>query len=70
MVTLSPDLARRDIIIGLINPGVVATDMSKGAPIPMLTPEESVRGLIEVIDGYTLETSGKFLQWNGQELPW
>ena len=70
MATLTPDLARRDIIIGLINPGVVATDMSKGAPIPMLTPEESVRGLINVIDSYTLATSGTFLQWDGQELPW
>ena len=70
MATVAPDLAKRGIIIGLINPGVVDTDMSRGAPIPLLSPEESVSGIIDIIEGYSLETSGKFMQWDGRELPW
>lgn len=70
MATIAPDLARRGIIVGLINPGVVDTDMSRGAPIPLLSPEESVSGMIDVIEDYSPKTSGKFMQWDGRELPW
>ncbi len=70
MFTLKPDLAKKGVTIGLINPGVVDTEMSRGAPIPLLSPEESVSGVISVIEGYTLETSGTFMQWDGKELPW
>lgn len=70
MYTLKPDLAKKGITIGLIHPGVVDTAMSRGAPIPLLSPEESVSGVIDVIEQYTLETSGTFMQWDGNELPW
>ncbi|KAI9170630.1 Short-chain dehydrogenase/reductase family oxidoreductase [Paramyrothecium foliicola] len=41
------------------------------APGPPLTIEDSVNGMLEVIDGATRESAGgKFLTQTGQELPW
>jgi NAD(P)-dependent dehydrogenase (short-subunit alcohol dehydrogenase family) len=51
-----------------VHPGWVRTDM--GGPEAPRTPEETMAGLIRVIDGLTLEDSGRFLQWDGQALPW
>ncbi|MBT8421683.1 MAG: SDR family NAD(P)-dependent oxidoreductase, partial [Gammaproteobacteria bacterium] len=63
---------RKEVIIGLIHPGVVATDFAKGVPIPMIEPEESARGVIKVIDEYytTRRQSGDFMSYTGEELPW
>ncbi len=71
MRTLSKEVARRGVIVGLINPGLVATDMTSMLPDRIkMSPQESVSGIIAVIDGLTPETSGTFLQWDGKELPW
>lgn len=70
MLNLSREVAPRGVIIGLINPGPVATDMMKGVNMPLLTPQESVSGVITVIDSLTPEKSGKFLQYDGKELTW
>ena len=57
--------------IGLIHPGVVATDFAKNVPIPMISPEESAAAVIKVIDGYTsVKQSGDFMSYTGKELPW
>lgn len=62
---------RKDVIIGLIHPGVVATDFAKNVPIPMIEPEESAAAVIEVIAGYTsVRQSGDFMSYTGKELPW
>lgn len=70
MLNLSREISSRDVIIGLINPGPVATDMMKGVNMPLLTPQESVSGLISVIESLTAENSGAFLQYDGKELTW
>lgn len=55
-----------------LHPGWVKTDMGsivnegQGA----LEVEESVAGMLKVIDALTPEKSGKFVQYDGQELPW
>jgi NAD(P)-dependent dehydrogenase (short-subunit alcohol dehydrogenase family) len=65
---LSFDLKERGIIVLALHPGHVKTDMGgSGAP---LVPEESIRGMISVIDSITEADSGKFLDWEGGELPW
>jgi NAD(P)-dependent dehydrogenase (short-subunit alcohol dehydrogenase family) len=66
---LSFDLRRDGIaVVTFLHPGWVKTDMGgRGAP---LEPEVSVRGMLAVIDSLTLADSGRFLQWDGQELPW
>jgi NAD(P)-dependent dehydrogenase (short-subunit alcohol dehydrogenase family) len=67
----SDDLQRRQVIVGLIHPGVVATDFAKNVPIPMISPEESAAGVIAVIDSYTeVKQSGDFMSYTGAELPW
>lgn len=35
-----------------------------------LEPEESVRGIIKLITSVTSADSGKFLSYNGDEIPW
>ena len=62
---------RNEIIVGLIHPGVVATDFAKNVPIPMISPEESAKGVIGVIDGFAdRRQSGDFMSYTGKELPW
>jgi NAD(P)-dependent dehydrogenase (short-subunit alcohol dehydrogenase family) len=67
----SQEPGRKEIIVGLIHPGVVATDFAKNVPIPMISPEESAAAVIEVIAGYTdRRQSGDFMSYTGKELPW
>ncbi|RPH97473.1 MAG: SDR family oxidoreductase [Lysobacterales bacterium] len=66
--SMAIDLAGRGIIAIALHPGWVLTDM--GGPDAQLTVETSVRGLQQVIDGLRPEDSGKFLSWDGLELPW
>jgi hypothetical protein len=35
-----------------------------------LAPAQSVQGLLQVIDGATLQSSGQFLDWQGNALSW
>ena len=55
-----------------IDPGWVNTDMgSRGGTVkPPLEPEQVVRGMIDVVADLKPEDSGKFLSWEGAEMPW
>jgi NAD(P)-dependent dehydrogenase (short-subunit alcohol dehydrogenase family) len=68
MRSIAADLKPRGIIIGIIHPGYVKTDM--GGPGAEITPEESAAGLRTLAAGWTLEQSGDFYKWNGQPQPW
>ncbi|HEY4559990.1 MAG TPA: SDR family oxidoreductase [Lysobacter sp.] len=70
MVTrlLAAALADRGIAVVSLHPGWVQTDMG-GAQAP-LAPEQSVAGLLRVIDGLDMARSGSFLDWQGETLPW
>ncbi len=70
MRTLAQKAASQGVIVGLIAPGPTNTDFMKGVPIPLGKPEDRVQGLIQVIDQLTLETTGSFLQYDGQTVPW
>ena len=68
MRTLAIDLKPKGIIVSLVHPGWVKTDMGgAGADI---TPQESAAGIHKVIAGLTLETTGTFYKWNGDIHPW
>lgn len=56
------------LIFTAIHPGWVRTDMG-GEDAP-LTPEESVKSLIEQIGKLHLLDSGKFLSYDGNEVEW
>jgi len=68
MRSMSVDLANRKIIALPIHPGWARTDMG-GSQAPV-APEESVSGMRRVIDGLTLAQSGRFLCYDGTEMPW
>ncbi len=70
MHNLARAVRGKGIIVGIINPGAVDTDFMKGVPMKLMPPQESVSQVIAVIDSYTLETSGKFMNYTGEELPW
>ena len=66
-VSLARDLAGRGIAVGLLHPGMVATEMTGHNGIP---PEESAAGLIARIDELDMEHSGSWWHANGEILPW
>ena len=65
---LAQALKARGIKTVALHPGWVRTDMG-GTSAP-LTPHDSVAGLLRVIDGLQAGDSGRFLDWQGQPLPW
>ena len=67
--SLAIDLAPEGIMVQVVHPGMVATDMTAqwGGGIPVA---ESVRGIMQRIEQMTPATSGKFYHFQGEELPW
>jgi NAD(P)-dependent dehydrogenase (short-subunit alcohol dehydrogenase family) len=65
---LSVDLAPRGIIVVAFHPGWAQTDM--GGPGATLPAEESVAAMGSVIANLGPEDSGRFLNYDGRELPW
>lgn len=64
----SVELAREGIAVGLIHPGWVRTEM--GGAGAALSVEESVDGVLRVIDSLDLENTGFFRKWNGETHAW
>ena len=64
---LTLDLKSRGISVGLLHPGLVATEMTGGQGV---TPAVSAAGLIARIDELNTENSGGFWHAEGYELPW
>ncbi|XP_077310322.1 C-signal-like [Lithobates pipiens] len=74
---LSIELKRgsKKVICVSLHPGTVDTDLSrpyhKNVPKEKLFSQElSVNYLMKIIDGLSIEQTGKFFSWNGGEIPW
>jgi NAD(P)-dependent dehydrogenase (short-subunit alcohol dehydrogenase family) len=65
---LAATLEARGVLVVALSPGWVKTDM--GGQGASLTPEVSVRGLRKVLGGLRREDSGKFLSYDGSQIPW
>jgi NAD(P)-dependent dehydrogenase (short-subunit alcohol dehydrogenase family) len=65
---LAAALRERGILVVALHPGWVQTDM--GGAGATVTPQDSVAGLLRVIDRLKAADSGRFLDWRGQSLPW
>ncbi|CAM3837976.1 SDR family oxidoreductase [Corallococcus sp. ZKHCc1 1396] len=66
--SMANDLRRDGLACVLLHPGWVQTDMGgQDAPLPA---DDSVRGMLRVIDGVSLEHSGRFFDYEGAEVPW
>lgn len=64
---LALDWAEDPIIVSIMHPGWVQTDM--GGPTAEITAEESASGIRNVLSGLTKEDSGNFYKWNGDIHP-
>lgn len=70
MRSFAQDTANQGVIVGLIHPGVVDTDMSAPFDIPKVSVKDSASGLRRVIEWYTPATSGDFMQYTGEPMAW
>lgn len=79
---IAAEFAAEGFKLVLVHPGTVSTDMYNdhvekikdsfpdvATAFPSITPEESVRGILKVVDGLLLETSGSFFGYDGVEIP-
>lgn len=64
----STELGPQGFIAVALHPGWVRTDM--GGAEATYTPEQSVRGLIAVIEGLSGDDNGRFYDLEGNEIPW
>jgi len=69
---LRADLQGEGLVVSLISPGMVQTQLlaDSGYRGPAITTEESVTGLIKIIEGITLDNAGTPVNYDGQVLPW
>ncbi|KDN51288.1 hypothetical protein RSAG8_00917, partial [Rhizoctonia solani AG-8 WAC10335] len=62
---LAHELEPSGVAVGLLHPGWVQTDM--GGPNALTTPEDSVRGMLQVIENLNISNSGGFWDYEGKE---
>ena len=65
---MSLELAGKGLTAILFHPGHVSTDMG-GASAPV-SPTQSVTGMKQQILGFTQVDNGRFLAYDGDEIPW
>ena len=61
---MATDLRAQGIAVGIFDPGWVVTDM--GGENAEITVTDSARGLSDRLNSLSIDTTGTFLQWNGQ----
>ncbi|MDE2271103.1 MAG: SDR family oxidoreductase [Xanthomonadaceae bacterium] len=65
---LAAELAPRGIVVLTVHPGWVKTDM--GGKSATLAPADSARALLNLVERASMDDAGKFLAYDGAELPW
>jgi NAD(P)-dependent dehydrogenase (short-subunit alcohol dehydrogenase family) len=66
---LSLELQEVGVCVIALHPGWVKTTMAYTENAP-LEPEESIDGMMRVIETLNIEHTGSFLNWKGEEMPW
>jgi NAD(P)-dependent dehydrogenase (short-subunit alcohol dehydrogenase family) len=73
---LAIELGRRHrgLAVVALHPGTVATDLSAPFRAPdaagVFTPEQAASHLLDVVGGLGAADNGRFLAWDGSEIPW
>lgn len=62
------DLQSKGVSVIALNPGWVRTGMSEGHA--QMSPDTSVKRMLEVIKNLTIKSSGSFLSYDGTIIPW
>ena len=68
MTALATELAEQNVIVTLMHPGWVKTEMA--GDVADIEPDESATGVRQVIASLTQADSGQFLKWTGDVHPW
>lgn len=68
MHSMHHDLKNHGIATCTLHPGWVRTDM--GGPGGLIDVEQSVSGMIKVIDHLSIENSGEYIDYAGKIIPW
>ena len=65
---LARELGGRGVVCVALHPGWVQTDM--GGPTATLTIEQSVPSMVKVIEALKPADNGRYLSYDGSQLPW
>ena len=68
--TLAFETQRRGVTVVMLHPGMVGTNELLAKLPGAITPESSVRQMLTVMDGLTLEDNGRFIDYRGDSMPW
>ena len=69
---LAADWRGEGIMVGIIAPGMVETDLLRASGFPGrgITAEQSVRGMMQVIERMTLDSNDKVVNYDGSVIPY
>jgi NAD(P)-dependent dehydrogenase (short-subunit alcohol dehydrogenase family) len=69
---LGADWRKEGIVVGLIAPGMVETELLRASGFTGrgITPAQSVSGMLTVIDEMTLENNLRVVNYDGKIIPW
>lgn len=63
---LAKDAAKDGVTVAMLTPGEVAVEKVENPGPTFISPEISIRGMIGVIQGLTLEDAGSIIRYNGK----
>ncbi len=66
--SMAHDLEPQGIKVALLHPGWVKTDM--GGPNALISPQQSVAGMLKILLNLGWQDSGRFLAYDGKEIAW
>ncbi len=81
MRMLQNDVRSRGILVGIVTPGPVDTDMQReyraaaaqaNTPVttPAMTSADSARALVNYVETLSADKAGRFYSYDGREIPW
>lgn len=70
MKNIASDLKGDGVIVALLSPGTVKVEKMGDVSFPgLIEPEESISGMIAVIDGLSIDDAGAFYRYDGSPQP-
>ena len=68
--TLAFETRRRGVTVVMLHPGLVGTNERLAKFPGAITPEASVTGMFAVLDSLGAEDNGRFIDYQGNAMPW